>query len=199
MPGFLTLYDNDTSKYLQPNGQLGNAFATRAATLSPANATSTSFSLPVTLPQGGDWNVTAYAVDSAGQQDTSTSGATARYRIYPGDVAPTLTDALLSPTEGTTFNDGRIFVSGRAEDDQAMQNVQVSIMNSSNLYMNSSGAFPTTSSRLAANAISRGRAAPLGRGWRRTDIDTRSLRVRGNAQPRVQRTVSLGLDGPGPE
>ena len=36
-------------------------------------------------------------------------------------------------------------------------------------------------------------------GWRRAVIDTRSLRVRGNAQPRVQRMVGLGLDGPGPE
>ncbi len=81
---------------------------------------STTFNLPVTLPQGGDWSVTAFAVDSAGQTDTSTSGATARYRIYPGDVAPTLNEALLSPTENTTFNDGRIFVSGRAEDDKAM-------------------------------------------------------------------------------
>ncbi|MET0839851.1 MAG: PKD domain-containing protein, partial [Marmoricola sp.] len=140
----LTLYDNDTSKYLQPNNTLGNGFATRSATLGTPGGTSTTFSLPVTLPQGGDWSVTAYAVDNAGQTDTSTSGATARYRIYPGDVAPTLTEALLSPTENTTFNDGRIFVSGRAEDDKAMQAVQVSIMNSNNLYMNSSGMFPTT-------------------------------------------------------
>ena len=48
------------------------------------------------------------------------TSAPARYRIYPGDVAPTLTEALLSPTENTTFNDGRIFVSGRAEDDNGI-------------------------------------------------------------------------------
>jgi PKD repeat protein len=141
----LTLYDNDTSKYLQPNGTLGNGWATRSATLGTPGGTSTTFNLPVTLPQGGDWSVTAYAVDNAGQTDTSTSGATARYRIYPGDVAPTLTEGLLSPTENTTFNDGRIFVSGRAEDDRAMQAVQVSIMNSANQYMNSSGVFSSTS------------------------------------------------------
>ena len=83
-------------------------------------------------------------MDNAGQTDTSTSGATARYRIYPGDVAPTLTEALLSPSEDTTFTDGRIFVSGRAEDDKAMQAAQVAIMNSANQYMNSSGAFTST-------------------------------------------------------
>src|SRR6478735_9256543 len=60
------------------------------------------------------------------------------------------------------------------------------------------GAIPTTSRTAAASAITRGRAAPLERVWRRADIDTRSLRVRGNAQPRVQHAVGLGLEGPGP-
>jgi large repetitive protein len=140
----VSLYDGDTSKYLQPNGTLGAAFATRTAVLGTPNGTSTTFTLPVDLPQGGDWNVTAFAYDTVDQQDTSTSGATARYRIYPGDLAPTLTEALLAPTEGASFTDGRIFVSGRAEDDKAMQNVQVSIMNSANQYMSSSGTFTST-------------------------------------------------------
>ena len=43
----LTLYDNDTSKYLQPNGTLGNGFATRSATLGTPGGTSTTFNLPV--------------------------------------------------------------------------------------------------------------------------------------------------------
>ena len=140
----LSLYDGDTSKYLQANNTLGAGFATRTATLGTPNGTSTTFTLPVDLPQGGDWNVTAYAYDSVDQQDISTSGATARYRIYPGDVPPTLTEALLAPTEGATFSDGRILVSGRAEDDQAMQNVQVSVMNSANQYLGSNGAFTST-------------------------------------------------------
>ena len=59
-------------------------------------------------------------------------------------MPPTLTDALLAPTEGAAFTDGRILVSGRAEDDQAMQNVQVSIMNSANQYLGSNGAFTST-------------------------------------------------------
>jgi PKD repeat protein len=140
----VSLFDGDTSKYLQANGTLGAAFATLPATVSPANGTQTTWALPVDLPQGGDWNVTAYAVDTADQQDISTSGATARYRIYPGDVAPTLTEGLLAPTEGTTFSDGRIFVSGRAEDDQSMQRVEVSIVDSQGRYMASNGSFPNS-------------------------------------------------------
>jgi hypothetical protein len=140
----VAFYDGDTSRYLQPNGSMSAAFATRTATLASPNTASTTWTLPIDLPTGGDWNVTAYGYDSVDQQDTSTSGATARYRIYPGDLPPTLTDALLAPSEGSSFTDGRIMTSGRAEDDQAMQNAQVSIMNASGQYMGSSGTFTST-------------------------------------------------------
>ncbi|TWD82634.1 PKD domain-containing protein [Kribbella amoyensis] len=140
----VSLEDQDTNRYLQPNGSMAASFATLPATLATPNGTSTTFSLPVTLPTQGDWAVTAYAYDTAGQQDTSTSGATARYRIYPGDTPPTLNEALLTPVEGTEFTDGKIFVTGRAEDDQAMQRVEVGIVNSLGQYMSSSGTFTST-------------------------------------------------------
>ena len=140
----VTLLDGDTSRYLQPDGTLATAYAELPATLATPGATSTTWTYGVALPQGGDWNVTALAFDTVGQQDTSTSGATARYRIYPGDVPPTMTENLLAPEEGTTFTDGRIFVSGRSEDDQAMQRVEVAVVNSVGRYMNASGAFPNT-------------------------------------------------------
>ena len=92
----------------------------------------------------GDWRVTAYAVDTAGQQDPSTTGATARYPIYPGDQPPVLNEGLLNPIEGTVFPDGKIFVSGRAEDDQAMHEVEVAIVNAAGQYMSSSGTFTST-------------------------------------------------------
>ena len=42
------------------------------------------------------------------------------------------------------FPDGKIFVSGRAEDDQAMQWVEVAIVNAAGQYMSSSGTFTST-------------------------------------------------------
>ena len=42
------------------------------------------------------------------------------------------------------FPDGKIFVSGRAEDDQAMQSVEVGIVDSPGRYMSSSGTFTST-------------------------------------------------------
>lgn len=140
----VSLEDQDTNRYLQPNGSMAAAFATLPATLATPNGTSTTWTLPVDLPTQGDWAVTAFAYDTAGQQDTSTSGATARYRIYPGDQPPTLNDALLAPVENTEFTDGKIFISGRAEDDQAMQRVEVGVVNSLGQYMSSSGTFTST-------------------------------------------------------
>ncbi|GAA3524914.1 PKD domain-containing protein [Nocardioides daeguensis] len=140
----VALRDADTSRYLQPDGTMSAAFATLDATLASPGATSTTWSLSRTLPSQGDWNVTAYAFDGSGQQDPSTTGATARYPIYPGDQPPVLNESLLSPTEGTEFTDGKIFVSGRAEDDQAMKRVEVAIVNAAGQYMSSSGTFTST-------------------------------------------------------
>jgi PKD repeat protein len=140
----VSLEDQDSNRFLQPNGSMAAAFATLPATLASPSGTSTTWTLPVDLPSQGDWVVTAFAYDTAGQQDSSTTGATARYRIYPGDLPPTLNDSLLAPVENTEFTDGKIFVSGRAEDDQAMQRVEVGIVNSLGQYLSSSGTFTST-------------------------------------------------------
>ena len=135
----VALEDQDTGRYVQPNGTMAAAFATIPATLASPNATSTTWTLGVNLPTKGEYAVTAFAVDTSGQQDTSTSGATASYPVYPGDLDPTISDTLFSPTEGTAFTDARIFVSGRVEDDTAMGSVQVAVVNSAGQYMSSSG------------------------------------------------------------
>jgi PKD repeat protein len=141
----VALEDQDTGRYVQPNGTMAAAFATLNATLASPNATSTTWTLGVDLPTKGEFAVTAFAFDTVGQQDTSTSGATARYLVYPGDLDPTLSETLFSPTEGTAFTEARIFVSGRAEDDTAMGEVEVAIVNSAGQYMSSSGNFTSTS------------------------------------------------------
>ncbi|MBM9458564.1 PKD domain-containing protein [Nocardioides sp. zg-536] len=140
----VALQERDSGRYLLPNGSLSGVFSTINAVLASPEATSTTWTLGVDLPVQGDWAVTAYAVDTAGQQDPSTTGATARYQIYPGDRPPVMNENLLNPIEGTTFPDGKIFVSGRAEDDQAMASVEVGIVNAAGQYMGSSGTFTST-------------------------------------------------------
>jgi PKD repeat protein len=140
----LTIEENDSSRYLTPSGQLTGLLTTIDAVMANPGATSTAWSYSVDLPVQGDWRITVSAIDTAGQVDPSTSGATSRYPIYPGDQPPVLNEGLLLPAEGAEFPDGKIFVSGRAEDDQAMQEVEVGIVNAAGQYMSSSGTFTST-------------------------------------------------------
>ena len=143
----LVLKDLDTSRYYHQDGSVTSSYTSIPATVETVNGTSTNWSRTVDLPNQGNWNVTAYAVDTAGQRDLATTGATARYPIYPGDTAPTLTENLLAPTEGASFVDGKIFVSGRAEDNNATSKVEVAIVDASGKYLSSTGTFGTESWR----------------------------------------------------
>jgi PKD repeat protein len=140
----LTIQDQDTSRYLQPNGTMAAGYALVDAVLANPGATTTTWTLPVTLPTQGTFSVTAFAYDTSGQQDPSTSGATATYPAYPGDLPPTFVAGLFSPPDGTAFTDGRIVVSGRVEDDQQIAQAQVAIRNGLGQYMSSSGGFTST-------------------------------------------------------
>jgi PKD repeat protein len=187
---------------VQPNGTMAAAFATIPATLASPNATSTTWTLGVNLPTKGEFSVTAFAVDTAGQQDISTSGATARYLVYPGDLDPSLNETLASPTEGTAFTEARIFVSGRAQDDIGLSRVEVAVVNSASQYMSSSGAFTsTTESWRAAFLNSPGTPGsnysyttpviPSG-AYR---VRTRAVDVYGQVQP-IPREVNVTVSAP---
>ena len=89
--------------------------------------------------------MTARAIDTAGQQDPSTTGATGRYLYFPGDAAPGFEATLGQPIDGSAFTDGRIQVSGRAEDDLSIARVEVAVVDSAGRYMSSSGTFTSTS------------------------------------------------------
>jgi len=141
----VTIRDRDTNRYVQPNGTLSSAYALLTATMTNPGATSTAWALSVDLPAQGEYDVTAFAFDASDQQNLSTTGATARYPAYPGDMPPAFVDGLFSPAEGAVFTDAKIFVSGRVEDDQQIAQVQVAIRDSLGRYMSSSGTFTSTS------------------------------------------------------
>lgn len=144
----VSLQDRDTGRYLQPDGSTAAAFATRDATLTAPGDPSTGWSLNLTLPTGGNWTFTAMAFDTAGQQDVSTTGATGTYRFYPDDGPPSLSDTLGQPQSDAEFSDGRIVVTGRAEDapdaSAGIASVQVAVVNSLGQYMSSAGTFTST-------------------------------------------------------
>jgi PKD repeat protein len=141
------VYNRDLRLYLQQDGTLGAA-RTRitGAVLDLTDPTSVTWSYSVDLPAEGAWDVIAYGVDTSGQLDTSQSGASARYVIYPNDNPPVVSENLLSPTDGTLFTEGRIAVSGRVEDDIQIAEVEVAIVNAAGQYMRSNGSFASGSS-----------------------------------------------------
>lgn len=144
----VTLQDRDTGRYLQANGTMSSTLAFRQATLGTPGATSTTWSLPpITLPTGGNWRFTATSYDAANSQQDPTP-ATGNWQVYPGDGLPTLSETLGQPVSGTTFDAGKIVVTGRAEDapDQfaGISAVQVGIVNASGQYMSSTGTFTST-------------------------------------------------------
>ena len=159
----LVVKDLDTSRYYHQDGSVTSSYASIPADVTNVNATSTPWSRTLVLPNQGNWNVTAYAVDTVGQRDLATTNATARYPIYPGDVAPTLTDNLLAPTENSAFTEGRIFVSGRAEDTNnapnqtaATSKVEVAIIDGTGKFLTSTGTFAVAESWRAAFLTSPG-------------------------------------------
>ena len=140
----VSVQDSDTGRYLQPNGTLTSGYATVTATLANPGSTSTAWSLSLDLPEAGDYRVTARAFDSAGQPDASTTGATGRYLYFPGDSPPEFEATLGQPNDGQAFIDGRIIVSGRAQDDQSIARVEVAVVDSAGRYMSSTGTFTST-------------------------------------------------------
>jgi PKD repeat protein len=140
----VSLRDGESGLYVQPNGTRASSYALLDATLGSPNATSTTWSLSLDLPATGNYSVTAIAVDSADQQDLSSTGATATYPAYPGDQPPAMVDNLFSPSEGASFTESRVLVSGRVEDDQQIAAAQVAIQDSLGRYLSSSGVFSST-------------------------------------------------------
>ena len=166
----VSLRDADTARYAKPPSAGGGTqagytyFTVPAASVvpvnpaEPANPNKVSWSTTIELPTDGDWNVTAIAVDTVGQYDFASTGATARYLSFPGDTPPTFNLDLLAPSDGTKFIDGKIFVSGRAEDGPtgAMAKVEVQVLNSLNQTMTSSGSFSAGSTWVTAFLTSPG-------------------------------------------
>jgi PKD repeat protein len=141
----VTLRERESGRYVQANGSLSASYSLLPTVLASPGATSTTWSYSTTLLSEGDYDVTAIAFDTIGQQDPSTSGATSRWLFYPGDLPPVFNETLFSPSNGASFNDGKIVVSGRVEDDRQIAQVQIAIVDSVGRYMNSSGAFTSTS------------------------------------------------------
>ncbi|MBM3676152.1 MAG: hypothetical protein FJW88_14680 [Actinobacteria bacterium] len=123
----LVVFENLSRRYLtSTTGSMSSAYTLVDVAVASPGATATGFSTLLHLPGSGDYTVTAIALDVLGQLDTSTAGAEARYKIFPGDADPT--SLLYSPADGSTLTNA-VSISGRAFDDVAIMSVQVKVTN----------------------------------------------------------------------
>ncbi len=109
--------------WAQPDGSL-SVYVDIPATLSNPGATSTTWSVPLTLPDG-KYRIEAQAFDTVGQHDELTQWGQDRYNIwlFPGDALPTA--SIFTPTAGQVIAGTTIGVGGEILDDRAVQEVEV--------------------------------------------------------------------------
>ncbi len=126
----MAVYNSTTREYLThpTSGATSLTYTLMDLPVASPGATSTTFSKTFTLPDPGNYRITAVAVDTAGQLDASSTGATATYLIFPGDADPTLVTSLQTPVNGHTYTN-TIPVGGRAEDDNGITRVSLTVQN----------------------------------------------------------------------
>ncbi len=143
----VTVEENDSGRYLQPNGTLSGdsrpAPGRRSATPGGDEHDLDAVGQPADAGRlRGDGDRVRH-LGPAGPVDSS--GADRATRSIPATCRRRSPRPCSHPPKGTVFTDGRIFVSGRLEDDQQIAQAQVAIRNGAGQYMSSSGTFTSTS------------------------------------------------------
>ncbi|HVF76416.1 MAG TPA: Ig-like domain-containing protein, partial [Acidimicrobiales bacterium] len=125
-----------TGQWWRADGTWGS-YQAHSATLSAAGATSTGWSFDWSPTGAGSYSVTAAAVDSSGNVDTSP--ATVTFSSYVADtIAPD--SRISSPLPGTTVRKGDIVFRGTATDNVAVQAVRIGIRDAdSGLWLQADG------------------------------------------------------------
>ncbi len=114
--------------WLKPDGTVTGApgDAVWTATVANPGTTSTTWTLPVTLPSGG-YNIYVHTIDSVGQRQTqlnwATGGQAVQVFVTPGDTVPTIT--MTAPTSNSTIGGATFGVTGAATDDKGITNAWV--------------------------------------------------------------------------
>lgn len=146
----LTVFNSTTREYVTNTaGALSFANTQVDVPVATPGATSTSFAATFNLPKPGNYRITAVAVDTSGQYDGSSTGATATYLIFPGDADPTLVADLTAPDPDSTYTNF-IPIGGRAQDDVSIARVNITVrQNSTGLYLRTDGTLGALQTLLA--------------------------------------------------
>ena len=129
-------FRDENQNYLQADGSVSSIFNTFRSTPDVIGAPNATWSYDVVLPHEGVWRASATAIDTAGQADLR-SGVR-DVTINSNAVSPTVTiDAPVTMTPPFTVPNvvatpgSPITFSGSAADDDRLQNVEITLRNSS--------------------------------------------------------------------
>ncbi len=117
-----------SNKFLQSDGSwTSQAGLVGGAALATPGATATNWTRTFALGSEATYLIVAYAVDTAGQLDTTSANASRTYYVYPSDPDPSTTMA--APVNGGTQTGAKVTANGNATDNLAVNTVQIYIRN----------------------------------------------------------------------
>lgn len=123
----ITLRNNTTGNWLQPNGTFAATSAVVPATLVNDNGATTGWQLAATLPNGG-YTLTATAFDTSGNPDATP--ATRSFTVTVGGSDTVNPNGTITvPTSAQVFPPGQVAMSGTATDDRDVARVAVAVRN----------------------------------------------------------------------
>ncbi len=112
-------------RWVSPDGSRTTTPVAHLATVDTPGATSSAWNFSWTADQQARYTVYAIGVDNAGQDTISYWRTIGNYWWTPGDTMPD--PGVISPLDGDTVNGGRLFVTGRATDDNEINVVQLRV------------------------------------------------------------------------
>ena len=196
---FVQLRDNDTNQWLRPDGTWGTGARRLPATLDTAEATSTGWSLPLSLPDGN------YGFDVV-SQDTSGNLSDKPWRRFtlssatPDTTAPSL--EVTSPSGNPTMPGPDVTITGTAADNRDVANVYVQVRdNDTNQWLRPDGTWGTGARRIAAvlgspGAPSTGWSLALSLPDGNYGFDSVALDAAGNASDKPWHRFTLSSETP---
>ncbi len=136
-------------------GRSDPRFAARNATLASPGATSTNWSLSVSVPDGS-YLMSVGATDGAGNVDATSATRNFSVNTAPPDTTPA-DGTITFPTNNQVLNDATPTITGGATDNVGVGQVQVSIRNiTTGQYMKADGTFQVAFVAVTATVASPG-------------------------------------------
>ena len=115
--------DRALNRWLAPDGSLAGGPVAHTADVDDPGATSTTWSFEFDAPSEARYQMWAIAIDTEQQRASTRGKATANHWYTPSDAMPEV--GLISPADGAAIEGDRLFLTGRATDDNSVDVLQI--------------------------------------------------------------------------